>query len=353
MTRAALAAVASALLATRAAAAEPTAADRALATDLFREGRALLNAGRTAEACRKLEESQRLDPGGGTLLNVALCHEREGRTASAWSEFTAALGMARRDGRADRIETAEAHIRALEAKLSRLVVHVRPEAERDGLVVLRDGTPLGRAAWGMPMPVDPGEHRVEARAEGMRPFSAVVTVGPDADRQEVEIPELEPLSRPEPTPLQPAPRESRTEPISKHRAPPAPSVAPGSVAPLKTAAILVGGAGLALVGVGSVAGVFAIKRRAESVSFDPVCTNDCHPEAVRLNDSAKAAADAATVTIGLGLAAVAASAIVLLTLPARAPAARSANLGRRARQSMPRMWLTAGASSIGLRATYF
>src|SRR3954464_7778704 len=79
--------------------AEPTAADKSLATQLFKEGRALVDQGKVAEGCRKLEESQRIDPGGGTLLNVALCHEKEGRTATAWAEFTEALGLAKKDDR--------------------------------------------------------------------------------------------------------------------------------------------------------------------------------------------------------------------------------------------------------------
>src|SRR5205823_10205853 len=69
---------------------EPTAADKSLATQLFKEGRTLVDQGKVAEGCRKLEESHRLDPGGGTLLNVALCHEKEGRSATAWAEFTEA-----------------------------------------------------------------------------------------------------------------------------------------------------------------------------------------------------------------------------------------------------------------------
>ncbi|MET0595007.1 MAG: hypothetical protein ABW133_20070, partial [Polyangiaceae bacterium] len=52
--------------------AEPTSADKSLETQLFKEGRTLVDQGKYAEGCRKLEESQRLDPGGGTLLNVAL-----------------------------------------------------------------------------------------------------------------------------------------------------------------------------------------------------------------------------------------------------------------------------------------
>jgi tetratricopeptide (TPR) repeat protein len=136
--------------------AEPSPADKSLATALFQQGRALLEQGRIAEACRKLEESQRLDPGGGTLLNLALCHEHEGRTATAWAEFTEAIGFARRDGRTQRVEIAETHIEQLEPKLCRMEIVVPSAADVPGLEVLRDGSPIGRAAWGAPMPIDPG-----------------------------------------------------------------------------------------------------------------------------------------------------------------------------------------------------
>ena len=52
--------------------AEPNADDRALATALFNEGRSLMSEGRIAQACPKLEESHRLDPSGGTILNCVL-----------------------------------------------------------------------------------------------------------------------------------------------------------------------------------------------------------------------------------------------------------------------------------------
>src|SRR5689334_2851506 len=110
----------------RASAAEPSAEDRATATVLFKQAKELIPAGRIHEACEKLEESQRLDPGGGTLLNLAVCHELEGRSASAWVEFTEALRLARRDQRQDRLELAEQHLAALRPKLGTLTIVVPP-----------------------------------------------------------------------------------------------------------------------------------------------------------------------------------------------------------------------------------
>src|SRR5436190_16324151 len=151
--------------------AEPSPEERALATTLFQEGRALMAVRKFGEACAKLEESQRLDPSGGTILNLALCHEQEGRLASAWSEFNEAALAARRDGRHDREQEALGHVRALEPRLSRLTIVVPARIQVDGLRVERDGRELGRGAWSTAMPVDGGEHRVRATATGRDPFA--------------------------------------------------------------------------------------------------------------------------------------------------------------------------------------
>jgi hypothetical protein len=178
------------IVAPSAAYAAPSPDESALATRLFEQGRALIAEGQISEACQKFEESQRLDPGGGTLLNLARCHELEGRLASAWSEFKLAEIMARDGGRPDREAEAAYHISALESRLSRLSIVVPAAAQVAGLVVERDGRALTREAWSTPIPVDGGEHVVRASAPGKEPFTATFVIGRELDRKTIEIPIL-------------------------------------------------------------------------------------------------------------------------------------------------------------------
>ena len=185
-----------ATLATLAAFAAPARAqsgdtDRQIAQQLFDDGRTLLEARRYAEACPKFAESQRLDPGGGTLLNLAYCHELEGKTATAWSELRDALGQAIKDGRKDREDFTRTHIKDLEPKLMRVVVHV-PErlAARDPEINL-DRSKLPTTAWDTPIPVDPGEHRVSVTIAGAQPWSVAVSVSEPGETYTVPLPSLE------------------------------------------------------------------------------------------------------------------------------------------------------------------
>jgi hypothetical protein len=88
------------LVAPSIARADATAA--AAAEQLFLDGKKLLDAGKTHEACEKFAASQETDPGLGTLLHLASCHEKEGKTASAWAEFNEAQAQAQDHGEKDR-----------------------------------------------------------------------------------------------------------------------------------------------------------------------------------------------------------------------------------------------------------
>src|SRR5262245_45768909 len=112
------------LLATLPAFAEESASDKAAADALFNEGRKLMTAGSIDEACPKFAESHRRSPRAGTLLNLATCHEKQGKTASAWAEYNEVAALAKRDKRKDREEYASSRAKELEPKLARVTFAV-------------------------------------------------------------------------------------------------------------------------------------------------------------------------------------------------------------------------------------
>jgi hypothetical protein len=270
--------------------AQPSDQDKALAATLFDQGRALVAQDKVPEACRKLEESRRLDPLPGTVLNLAECHQREGRTASAMVEFREARALAERDKRYDRVAYADEHLRAIEPKLSMLVVVVPPAADLPDLTILRDGVAIGRAAWGEKIPVDPGTHVVEATAPHKQMRHVEVLIGPNADVQTVTIAALEdpaPAAATAPVPVAPPPATTATAPAAETPAPPAQS----GLSTRRTWALVSGGVGAAGVLAGSIAGIVAIEKHNDKNA----------PGNVNLNNDAKLAADISTVSFAVGL----------------------------------------------------
>jgi hypothetical protein len=179
--------------------AAPGAADQQVAQTLFDNARRLMKDGKYTEACPMLEASQRLDPGGGTLLNLAICHEKEGKLATAHAEYSATLSLALASNRADRQRTAQKALAALAPRLPRLRLIVVDPPE--GLSLSLDGTLLPRAAWAIPTPLDPGPHAVSASAPGKTPVTL------DADLREgvttdLTIPALATVPRESPALLQ-------------------------------------------------------------------------------------------------------------------------------------------------------
>lgn len=163
------------LLAPAASAAEPSAADKSLAQALFEQGRSLMDGKRYAEACPRFADSERLDPGGGTVLNLALCYDKLGKLALAYSTYNEALSAAIAERRGDRESFARERIAALGARLPRLTVRVDDASAQDAQVRL-DGVDVPPSAWGSPTPVDPGRHTIDASAPARRPYEAILTL---------------------------------------------------------------------------------------------------------------------------------------------------------------------------------
>jgi hypothetical protein len=247
------------LLAARAGyAADPR--EQQLAQALFDEARQLMEQKRFSEACPKLAESQRLDPGGGTLLNLAVCHEKEGRLATAQTEYGEALSVAVRDGRKDREAIAKERLAAIEGKVPRIAIVVPPAADVEGLEVKLDGLVLRRAAWGVATPADPGLHTVEATAPGRKAWSAQAPVPNAPEKKTIEVPVLEPLGALPPPAVQyvPAPAPAPAPSGS----PVAPPVFTWEASHPNAMFYVVLGVGVVGAAVGTVTGVLALNANS-------------------------------------------------------------------------------------------
>lgn len=299
-----------------AARAQSTTDQAAAAEALFREGRALAEQGKHAEACPKFAASQRLDPGYGTLWNLAECLSRVGRTASAWATFREAADVAKKAGQADREAKATRRAAELEPKLEHMTLSVKAPAL--GLAVKRGGVVIDPGAWGTALPVDPGTHRVEASASGKTPFSVEVETAGPGQTVTVEIPPLAdarsgvmlaptargPIRTPKPAPAAASPHND--DGASTRRA----------------LALAAGGVGLAGVVVGSIFGLSASSKWSDAQDLH--CRTDtlCDGEGVALTSDAKTAATTSTVGFIVGGAGVAAGVTLFLTtLGKRSPSA--------------------------------
>jgi len=259
--------------------------DRAAAEAAALEGKRLLAAGKVPLACAKLDASYKLDQAAGTLLTLATCHEAEGKTGTAFKEFTEALATASREKRPDREKIAKDRLAALEPRLARFVVSVSTEAALPGLEVKVSGVVISKDAWGTSIPIDPGEQTAAATAPRREPWQARLTL---RERESTTV--VSPV-------LKEPPRAAR----------PPPPKAPAWERPVGIAALGVGAVGLAL---GTYFGVRAISLGAES---NLGCSEGvCNAEGYKAYKDGRAAATISNILFGAGIAATGAGAVLLI-----------------------------------------
>jgi hypothetical protein len=310
-----------------------------LASALFEEGRKLMTDHRYAEACPKFAESERLAPSGGAVLNLADCLEKLGQVASAWRRFKEAAELAVQASRPELEKYALERAAKLVPRLLRLDVVVAEGADPD-LVIRLDGVvvPPGEIHGGVP--VDPGNHVIEATAPGKRGWMKSVAVDLKDGRATVAVPPLEVLAPPAPPPPVPPPVPV-VAPLSPPPIPPAappptawPPVAQaqpvgirsdgesdGSVQ--RTVAVVVVVAGVGGVVAGTVLGLEAKSTNGDALTHCRTSTL-CDPQGVSLTNDARSDGTGSTIAFGLGAAALAGGAILWLTAPRASPARRTA-----------------------------
>ena len=274
--------------------------DKAAAEALFDEARRLMKEERFDEACPKLEASQRLDPGVGTMLNLADCYEKSGKTASAWAQFRETISAARKAGSREREEVARTRANELEPKLSYLTI-VTWQGQQ--VHVQRDGTTIDAAVLGTRIPVDPGGHVITASAEGKRTWSTSVDVAAEPGNTKVTVPIL---------PDEDSAAGPPVDGVELDRASPSSDDNDGSTQ--RILAGVAGGVGVVGVVVGSVFGLKASSDWNEAKS-DCNPYPKCGPAGKKLGDDAQSSATLSTIAFVVGGAGIAGGLILWFTAP--------------------------------------
>jgi hypothetical protein len=165
--------------------------DAAAAEVLFRKAKEAVKTGDYKTACPLFYESQRLDPGIGTILNLANCEEKLGNFATALGRYQEARGLMA--GGDDRIGYAEAQVAALVPRAPMVTIRLRGTVPA-GLEIQRDEVVLSKAALNYALPVDPGSHVYLVRAPGLIERKYEVTLREGESRQlDIDVSELAPI----------------------------------------------------------------------------------------------------------------------------------------------------------------
>lgn len=270
--------------------AAPSPADIAVAQRSFDEARALFGTGKTAEACERFAQSQHLDPKLGTLLNLAICHEKLGKVASAWSEFHDARSIATAQALKERVQFADEHLATLAPLLSYVRVRMDAETRAGAPAVRLDGEPVDPAALDTEIPVDPGDHQIVVTSRDGRGWKGAARTA-RTEKVVVTVPHL-------------VPRVAKAPPNTPAKEPPSHG--------RRTAGLVTMGASLAVGAVGGVFGFMAISARKDA---EAACAGNQCAEGRAKNDTGMTYAWTSNALLGVaGLALVTGAVLVFSDL---------------------------------------
>jgi serine/threonine-protein kinase len=294
------------LLTAPAARAQTPDASPPTAQALFDAGMQALTAGFYSEACPRLEQSWRLEPRPDTRFYLADCYEKSGKTASAWINFWEVSEAAFKAGDTARGLVASQRALGLTAHLSFLTVSVPHPV--NGLVVKRDGTSMSPESWGVPIPVDPGSHQIEATAPDKKPYQTTVEVVLEGEKGEFELPALQSLPpKPKPPPVVP--------PAVRQAAAAKAAAVSARSSRQKTLALISASVGVVGLGVGTALVLSAKTTYSDADAFCDANNRCTDPRGVSLRHDAISRANLAAIPFGIGLAGLGVGLTLWLTAP--------------------------------------
>lgn len=275
--------------------------DAGRADALYKEAVDLFKQGNVKGACAKLDESFNLDAKTSTLFSLAKCRQREGRLAVAWKQLDELVKRGEREGDAEKLAEYQAKLAELDRVVARasLMLASRPEVNE----VRLDGKPVARYDWSTPIPLEPGEHVFHFAGTGKLEAEKRVYVR-EGESITVEIDPLRdavPVSEPQPT------------------APPASEDGAAKNGSSPTLGYILGGAGIAAVGVGTITGIVAINHK--SAADDRFDRRD--PSFKDSDDAASSMALVSTISFVVGVIGLGAGTYLVLTHDSKKTASAS------------------------------
>ncbi len=180
------------------------------------------------------------------------------------------------------------------------------------------GKAVDPAVFGVALPVDPGEIAIEASAPGHETWTTTVKLGGDnKGPASVDVPALKRLEGPPPAPHEPPPAQGTGPAPARGALGPAPAPAASGGNTTRLIGLVVGGAGVVGLGVGTFFGVKAISKNSDAEGY---CKggSTCEDErGVTLTEEAKSAATVSNVAFGLGAAAAIGGAVLVFVVAPR------------------------------------
>ncbi|WP_437940260.1 PEGA domain-containing protein [Sorangium sp. So ce341] len=285
------------LLAAPAPAAAQSAADVAVAREIFIEGSEFAKQGRWEEARERYERSLAIKRAPITLYSLGVAQQQTGQLVEALESFRAFLVEPSAPATKEYEKLARQAVQELERHVAGLDLRLSPDGVA-GVVVKINGVEVPAAALDRPRPVNPGNHVVTVSAPGYREARRSVAAAPGS-----RVVVMLTLERDAPAPGASTPGAS-----AGPRAPSAgalPGGAPPRAAPdaatVRVVPIALLAGGLTTVAAGVAIGLLGVASASDAPTRDGDAA-----------DAARAQALAGDIVAGAGLLAAGAGVLVLV-----------------------------------------
>jgi hypothetical protein len=267
---------------------------RTAARDLATQGAQAFEAGDYARASDFFRRAHELVPAPSIALLRARSLAKLGQLLEAIDiyEQTARFKLADDAPEAylQAVETARGEMEEVRHRLPRIKVVLIGVSSGDPVQVSTDDKPTPEALLGVERPINPGQHRIEARVSGqLRATREISLVEGQSYLVELDVRPAEPV--PKPAVVQPAATSSSAD----FR---------------KTGGYIALGVGALGLGIGTYTGLVALNHKSD---LDSVCRPSCPPSAAEDIDAFRSNRTISYVSFGVGIAA-ATTGVLLLTL---------------------------------------